>query len=109
MPRANEHGGRFGKGIIVGSYRSGGILPVGIMITTNHKGYFRFNLCNMDGSRETDACFDANPLKLENGADRYEVTEFRNGMFNVNLRLPAGLACKQCVLQWTYVTGKCGN
>lgn len=105
MPRDNEHGGRYGTGVIVGSYRSGGILPVGIMITTNHKGYFRFNLCNMDASRESDACFDSNPLRLENGADRYDVTEFRNGMFNVNLRLPAGLACKHCVLQWTYVTG----
>lgn len=105
-PRANELGGTYGQGVIVGTYKSGGQLPVSVQITANHKGYFQFNLCNLDVSAETDACFQRYPLLLTNGADRYQVPSDRSGIYDVMLQLPSGLVCNHCVLQWTYTAGK---
>lgn len=104
-PRKHENGGKYGQGVIVAKYPSGGILPASIKITANHVGYFLFSLCNMDGAGEFGACFQKYPLRLENGADRYPVPGGVLGMFDVKLRLPAGLTCQHCVLKWVYVAG----
>lgn len=81
-------------------------MPVTVKITANHIGNFFFSICNMDREPESDACFDRYPLRLTNGADRHPIPIAVLGMFNVQLRLPADLTCKHCVLQWVYVTGK---
>lgn len=105
-PRAHEHGGTFGQGVIVNSYSSGGILPVEIRITANHAGHFEFSLCNMDYGGESEDCFNQNRLRLANGADKYPVQSGVLGLYNVELQLPAGLSCRHCVLRWIYVAGK---
>lgn len=88
-------------------YISGSKIRVGVRITANHKGYFLFDLCSLDKfGKESDKCFSANRLKLVNGADKYIVPNTNNGWFNTTLQLPAGVACKHCVLRWTYNTGK---
>lgn len=91
----------------MGRYQTGGVMPVTVKITANHIGNFFFSICNMDLEPESDACFDRYPLRLTNGADRHPIPIAVLGMFNVQLRLPAGLTCKHCILQWVYVTGKC--
>lgn len=68
-------------------------------------GYFIFDLCNMDGSGESEECFGNYPLRLENGDDRYPVRGGVLGMFDMTLKLPVGLTCNHCVLRWIYVTG----
>lgn len=80
-------------------------MPVSVQITANHKGYFVFNLCNVDASGENEACFNQWPLRLANGADRFPLPSDRAGIYDVMLQLPAGLVCNHCVLQWTYVAG----
>lgn len=105
-PRSNEYGGRFGEGIVVANYPINGLLPVSIRITANHIGYFMFDLCKMDNEGESEECFDRYPLKLADGADRYPVRGGILGMFDMTLKLPAGLTCQHCVLRWIYVTGQ---
>lgn len=107
-PRSHELGGKFGQGVIVKTYQSGGVLPVDVQLSANHMGNFYFQLCNLDANngQETDACFEQNKLRLTNGADRYTLTVSGPGRFPVQLQIPAGLRCNHCVLQWTYVAGK---
>lgn len=101
-PRPHEHGGQFGRGVIVARFQPGGVIRAGIRITANHRGHFTFHLCNMDNSRETDDCYNRNLIRLTNGADRFTLTDFSNRMFYVDLRLPQGLTCRHCVLRWNY-------
>lgn len=102
----SEHGGTYGQGVIVKSYKSGGLLPVSVMITANHLGYFYYQICKMDGARESKECFAANSLKLVNGQDKFPVASSTTGWYNTTLQLPSGLTCNHCVLQWTYNVGK---
>lgn len=106
-PRANELGGEFGDGQIVGTYVQGGLLPVDTLITANHYGFFTFALCNLDNGSEDDDCFEKHPLRLAaTGEERYPILTNAVGFYNTTLRLPADLVCEHCVLQWTYNTGK---
>lgn len=104
-PRPNELGGTYGQGVIVASYPVGGVMPITVDLTANHKGYFVFQLCDLNAATESDACFNADPLKLTNGQYRYSVPNNSPGLFNMTVQLPAGLSCAHCVLQWTYHTG----
>lgn len=106
-PRDHELGGMYGQGVIVKTYRSGGKLPVGVNITANHHGHFRFKICNLDKSKgvESNACFNKYRLRLTNGEERYVVPTFIPDTYKLTLRIPKGLRCKHCVLQWTYVAG----
>ena len=73
----------------------------------NHKGWFEFRLCpnNDVNQRVTQQCLDRYLLRLSDGSGtRLGIT---SSMYDVNtrLRLPEGLTCSQCVLQWKYNTG----
>lgn len=104
-PRSHELGGRFGEGVIVRTYNSGTELPVSVQLTANHRGYFEFQLCNLDNSGETEACFAQTQLRLTNGSDRYVLPTAKPDWFAVSLQIPSGYRCNHCVLQWTYVAG----
>lgn len=104
-PRSNELGGTFGQGVITKSYKAGSVIEVTARITANHKGYLYFKICNVDVEPESEACFERYQLKTSTGADTYTLPSSSAQDFPVSLRLPAGLTCKHCVLQWTYVAG----
>merc|ERR1711970_141135 len=76
-PKPHEVPGRYANGIIVDTFKSGQEVEVTVQITTNHKGYFEF--------------------------------KFYPGYENKNylpvIKLPDGLTCSRCILQWTYITG----
>lgn len=107
-PRPNENGGSYGLGVIVGLYKVGAQIPVSVYLTANHKGYFLFDMCNLEQKNaiESDECFGKNKLKLSNGADRYSVPNTSTGWFNTTLQLPNELSCSQCVLRWTWIVGE---
>ena len=88
-------------------YTRGNVLPVKVQLSANHMGSFVFHLCNLDnnGGQESDSCFEENQLKLTNGNDRYVLQESGPGWFDIDLLLPSDLACKHCVLRWTYTAG----
>lgn len=80
-------------------------MPVEVRITANHKGYFYFRMCNLDKyGGESDQCFNDIALLTADGEERHTIG-LHLGNHNVDLRLPAGVTCKHCVLQWTYVAG----
>ena len=87
-----------------------------IEITANHLGYFEFRLCPKQSSEElvTQECLDRYPLELiempGQGDGTVDGTKFRiggsTGKFFPTIKLPAGVTCDNCVLQWYYTTGK---
>lgn len=101
-PRPHELGGTFGKGIIAGKYKAEQILPITVEITAFHQGYWTFKICPNPKST-SQSCFDKYPLELVNGDTKfYPPTQ---GKHIVKYRLPKGLHCVHCVLQWRYVAG----
>lgn len=88
-------------------YLQGGQMPVGVMLTANHLGYFKFALCPVDvWGEESEECFAAYPLNLTTGEDRLPVPTSEVGWYNATLQLPEDVTCRHCVVQWTYITGK---
>ncbi|XP_067658902.1 uncharacterized protein [Haliotis asinina] len=106
LPRDNEAGGKFAKGIIGRHYTAGSSVTVKINLTANHKGYFEFRLCeNNDVTRAAShECFDQHILKMADGRTRYDLTT-GTGVKVVQVSLPVGVRCQQCILQWKYNTG----
>ncbi|XP_038222659.1 uncharacterized protein LOC119840219 [Zerene cesonia] len=110
-PRPHELGGVYGHGAIVAKYLSGQIIETSVEITAYHKGHWEFKICP-DPTNELDqACFDKYPLEMESGGKNYYPPGV--GTFTVRYRLPIGLSCEHCILQWRYVAGNnwgnCGN
>ncbi len=82
-----------------------------IDVVANHKGFFAFKICPNDNP-ELDPdqdCFDRYPLEYVNGEKYFFLKPaMRNGGTRIELRLklPDGLECWQCIIQWTYVSGE---
>jgi len=108
-PRSHELGGKYGKGIITRNYTQGQEIEVYVQLTTNHRGWFEFRLCPLEnpgpGHDATQECLDKHLLELADGSGtQYTIG---SGMdFRVKLKLPEGLTCKHCVLQWHW---RCAN
>ncbi|XP_021345671.1 uncharacterized protein LOC110445403 [Mizuhopecten yessoensis] len=110
--RENEAGGRFATGIIVKSYPKGtSQIQVTIELTAHHKGYYEFRICphNNISTPVSQECLNRYPLPVaEAVVDEGEPTRYypeAGGFHNLNLILPRGMTCSQCVLQWRYRTG----
>ena len=108
QPRPGETGGKFGRGVIVRSYSPGQVVKVTVDVTANHRGYFRFRLCpqTRPGAPAPESCFynNNNLLQLSQGGTKFHIKP-GTGSHSTLVRLPAGLSCEHCVLQWTYVAG----
>ncbi|KAJ9589726.1 hypothetical protein L9F63_017065 [Diploptera punctata] len=115
IPRANENTGYYGNGIIVAEYKAGSTITATIDLTQNHWGHFYFHLCPLASKTEleTEECFEAHPVSIADGDPYYTLTSHDSGNYTIDLTLPAGLTCQQCVLRWTYVAanswGTCIN
>lgn len=109
-PRSHELGGLYGQGDIVKRYRKGEVIDVTVKVTANHKGYFEFNLCNLDANqgRETEECYGEYPLLDADGDRRWKLESGITGDHLVKVQLPLELTCEHCSLQWTYVAGETG-
>jgi hypothetical protein len=118
IPRPHEAGGDYGRGIISRRYAMGQEIDVEVELTANHYGRFELYLCPNNNPRveATQECFDKYPLYLSGTKD---VSYFiphdseKQGVFTYQVRLPRGVTCTQCVIQWTYYTGnmwgRCDN
>ncbi|XP_076458575.1 uncharacterized protein LOC143292274 [Babylonia areolata] len=110
-PRDNEPGGRYANGLISRKYRVGQVIEVYVQLTANHKGYFEFRLCQHENplTNITQECLDRHLLHLAqdssqgggSGSGAYSSTQD----LRIKLRLPRGLTCRACVLQWKYNAG----
>lgn len=77
-------------------------------VTTNHRGYFEFKLCpnNNPKKEATQECLNKYVLNEAHGSGtRYYIADKMKGEITLQLQLPKGLTCSQCVFQWTYVAG----
>ncbi|XP_048775435.1 uncharacterized protein LOC125680031 [Ostrea edulis] len=104
--RENEAGGRYATGRISRRYTEGQIIDVKVKITASHKGYFEFRLCPNNNVHKpaTQACLDQYVLHQPSGSVRF-MEQGRPQVYSLKLKLPTGLTCSQCVLQWKYNTG----
>ncbi|KAF2895498.1 hypothetical protein ILUMI_10677, partial [Ignelater luminosus] len=103
IPRANENTGKYGQGKVVAQYPSGSVISTMVRLTTNHKGTFKYSLCELNdpSQPETEQCFQT--LLFEDGSDEQKVDPTVKDFQN-RILLPSGLRCKRCVLRWTYRT-----
>lgn len=79
-----------------------------VELTASHMGVFEFRLCAKNSTNElvTQDCLNQNLLRLADGSTRYQVPDFTARWYDIVVKLPYGLTCNSCVVQWTYTTGK---
>jgi len=112
-PKDHEVGGKYYTGRIVKTYKSGNIITIKLSFSANHQGRMSFGICNLpDGiskSKEklftTQKCFDKNVLRRIDGKEVYSYLKGNEEQIAVKYRLPKGLKCKHCILQWRWETG----
>lgn len=64
----------------------------------------------MTDSQVTQDCLDKTVLQIEDPdgvriGTQYNITNFRPITLELQVLLPPGIRCTQCVLQWRYVAG----
>ncbi|XP_060576961.1 uncharacterized protein LOC132734272 [Ruditapes philippinarum] len=103
--RDNEAGGKYATGTISRHYTEGQTIPITIDVTTNHGGFFEFRICpnNNPARPVTESCLNMNILRQPNGETKWRLPAGTK-QFTLNLVLPRGLTCSQCVLQWKWNT-----
>ncbi|XP_035213000.1 uncharacterized protein LOC118186931 [Stegodyphus dumicola] len=106
-PRPNEDGGKYGNGIVVRTYKEGQEFTARINIIANHRGYFEFKLCPVrPGVKVDQDCLDKHPVPLADGSGNRYILRNAKGFLDIQLKLPKGLKCERCVLQWHWKAGK---
>lgn len=127
-PRRFEAGGDLYTGAVTGNYTQGSVIPIEVVLTTNHNGRFDFRICKVRGGYDTAAQTEAKSLTEEclnenvllqadvEGAQmpgqRYFYTLVEDARQSVTYQmyyeLPKGLDCdgieSHCVLQWYWLT-----
>ncbi|XP_071533383.1 uncharacterized protein [Panulirus ornatus] len=110
VPRSHEAGGEFANGIIGKRYIAGQVIDIEAELTTNHKGYMELKLCPHNHPKEiiTQECLDQYTLPLEGTTE----TKFiipkdskKKEVFTWKVKLPDGVTCSNCVIQWKYFAG----
>ena len=96
--------GAYAKGIITKTYEMGQEIEVLVELTSNHRGYFVFRLGKIGTPPITEEKL-THVLKQPNGWKKWMLTSNRNDKFRIKLKLPEGLTCDHCVLQWWYSAG----
>jgi len=116
QPRANEMGGTYGLGIITKTYTENQVIDIEIELTAYHQGFFEFRLCplNTMDRPTSQACLDKHIMHQEHGGEKfYPPTPQQGGRYWLRYKLPPGITCKLCVLQWRYFAGnswgRCAN
>lgn len=104
-PRKHEEGGKYATPPrIAATYRSGQVFTARVTLTANHVGRWSLRLCPTP-KRLSQACFDKHVLRRADRKGMYTPVPSDRSEFSVRYRLPAGLRCKRCVMQWFYETG----
>ena len=87
-------------------YTEGQNIDVRVKITANHKGYFTFRVAPLIKAPIRQKDLDKIMLEMENGDAEWKLlSSHGNAVFTITLKLPMGLTCEHCVLQWWWTTG----
>ena len=89
--------------------RQNAVMNATVELTASHKGYFEFHICQSDNkfNKVTEDCLKQHPLRHA-VTNKLRIPVPDNGYnqkIHIPLALPAGLACRACVLQWKYNAG----
>ncbi|XP_066920151.1 uncharacterized protein [Clytia hemisphaerica] len=98
-------GGKYANGIITRTYKQGQVIDVKIYLTMSHLGYFEFRIGEFDNKKTSGNAIgklNGHLMDLVGGGTRFTVPRYGKQKFDIKLKLPAGLKCKRCVLQWWY-------
>lgn len=98
------HPGAYAKGVITKTYREGQEIEVVVHLTSNHQGFFVFRVGKIGTPPITQEKL-THVLKQPNGLEKFKITSNGNQKFKIKLRLPKGVTCDRCVMQWWYTTG----
>ena len=99
--------GKYATGVITKTYTAGKVIRVKVEITANHKGWFEFRLGKINNAKEPVSQGKlTHLLQLVEGGTRWYLESAENKVYSIDLKLPDGLTCDHCVLQWWW---KCGN
>ena len=85
------------------------LMQVKVVLTPNHVGDFQVKLCphNNPNERVSPQCLDQHVLTLAGTNDHRYLVSSMQWEHEIDLQLPPEVVCTQCVLQWTYTTGRC--
>eukprot|EP00656_Telonema_subtile_P038515 TRINITY_DN434_c0_g1_i1.p1 TRINITY_DN434_c0_g1~~TRINITY_DN434_c0_g1_i1.p1 ORF type:complete len:890 (-),score=196.15 TRINITY_DN434_c0_g1_i1:81-2750(-) len=100
-----------------GTFNAGQSFQAEVAITAHHMGHFEFRLCT-NPSDLTQTCFDQHVLTRTANSGTPSPLDTRrperwylpprtnggNGNYLMEFKLPDGVSCEHCVLQWTYIT-----
>ena len=78
------------------------------MLTTSHKGYFEIRVGDFSTTQtsgDSIGKLKGELLSLVQGGTQFPVTEAGRYLYKYQVRLPSGLTCERCVLQWWYKGG----
>lgn len=64
-----------------------------------------FRLCTNPRAGETQDCFNKNVLQRADGQGSKVIADHGDGWYKAKFRLPAGVTCDHCTLQWNYRAG----
>lgn len=107
-PKEKEVGGRFFTGKIFRTYQEGATIPSVLDITADHGGWSEFKVCPANGDKQevAQSCLDQHVLEIEGKGKRYEHPKPGAAAparkVPLKLKLPKGLKCDRCVMQWTW-------
>jgi len=75
-------------------------------ITASHGGHYEFRLCSKRSADELieQDCLDQILLYKTDGTTGVNVDQ-GSVVYSANYKLPDGLTCDFCVLQWTWISG----
>lgn len=77
-----------------------------VRITANHKGYFEFRICPKQSAEElvTQECLNQIQLQFHDGSTKFYIEPESKDYYPI-IKLPSGLTCEHCVLQWSWRAG----
>ncbi|KAI3378982.1 hypothetical protein SNEBB_010073 [Seison nebaliae] len=102
--KAHEPGGKFYTGTIMGTYKSGSWVPIQFVLSANHLGWVDFKVCPTTDGKASQNCLDNNLLIIKGHSKRLDIVSGMRDL-SVEVRLPIGLVCDTCMLQWRYRAG----
>jgi len=103
--------GEYCKKVIVRNYKAGQTVDITINFAANHGGNFVFRICPVtDENKEvTWDCLKQHELIVTESGSTVWIDPYHDGGYNgdqkLHVKLPAGLTCKRCVLQWHWTGG----
>ncbi|KAK3104862.1 hypothetical protein FSP39_011917 [Pinctada imbricata] len=107
-PRENEAGGKYATGTLTRRYKMGDVITLQADLTANHKGFMEYHLCPLNQSHAplSFECFKKFPIPIVDTVNgKYQVGGRENGIITMYGKLPDGVLCSHCVIQWHYKAG----